>query len=149
MKVFLKHDVPGLGKANEVKNVSDGYARNYLLPHGLATVANKGNLKAAKVYAETQQAREARARERSLRIVEQLQQNPLRLKAKAGETGRLYGSITSADIAGAIGRLLGTKFDKKSILLKRPIRETGTHTVDVKLDGGVRGQALVIVDTED
>lgn len=148
MKVFLKRDVPGLGKANEVKNVSDGYARNYLIPRGLATLASKGNLKAAKVYVETQQAREERTREHSQQIAEKLKQNPLHLKAKAGETGRLYGSITSADIAGAIGQLLGTKFDKRRILLKRPIRETGTHAIDIKLEGGIRGQAQVIVETE-
>lgn len=149
MKVYLKRDVPGLGKANEVKNVSDGYARNYLLPRGLAVPASEGNIKAAQSFAESQQARETRTKEHAQQIVDQLQQTPLHLKAKAGETGRLYGSITSTDIAEAIAKVLGTKFDKKMIVMKRHIREIGTHTVDLKLKGGVRGQVKVIVETGD
>lgn len=149
MKVFLKRDVPGLGKANEVKNVSDGYARNYLIPRGLAIAASDGNIKAARDFAETQKAREERIRAHSLEIAEKLKNSPLRLKAKAGDTGRLYGSITSSDIADAVGRVLGGKFDKRQILLDRPIRDTGSHTVEIKLDGGVRGHVQVIVDTED
>lgn len=148
MRVFLKRDVPDLGKANEVKNVSDGYARNYLFPRGLAVPASDNNIKAAKDYAETQKAREERIRAQSREVAEKLQNTPLRLKAKAGETGRLYGSITSADIATAVGRVLGGKFDKRQILLDRPIRETGSHTIEVKLEGGVRGHIQVIVDTE-
>lgn len=148
MKVFLKRDVPGLGQANEVKTVSDGYARNYLIPRGLAAPATDSNLKAAKIHAQSQQAREERLREHSLQIAERLKAQPLHIKAKAGETGRLYGSITSADIAASIGHVLGSKFDKRVILLDRPIRETGTHTVEVKLDGGIRGYVQVIVETE-
>lgn len=148
MKVFLKSDVPGLGKANEVKNVSDGYARNYLFPKGLAAPATESNLKAAQVFAETQKAREDRIRERGLRIAEQLKTTPLKFKAKAGETGRLYGSITSADIATTIGRALNMQFDKHWIVLERPLRDVGTHVVDIKLDGGVRAQAHVVVETE-
>lgn len=149
MKVYLKRDVPGLGKANEVKNVSDGYARNYLLPRGLAVAANKGNIKTAQSLVESQQARESRAREHAEKIAAQLQETPLRIKAKAGETGRLYGSITSSDIAKAIAGILGEKFDKRMIVLERHIRDIGTHTVDIKLKGGVRGHVKVIVETED
>ena len=149
MKVFLKHDIPGLGKANEIKNVSDGYARNYLIPKGLATPASESNLKAAQTFAESQKARETRIRERSLHIAERLQSTPLKFKAKAGETGRLYGSITSADIATAISRVLGMEFDKRLILLERPIRDAGNHVIEIKLEGGVRGQAHVVVETED
>ena len=148
MKVFLKHDVPGLGKANEVKNVSDGYARNYLFPKGLAAPATDSNLKAAKTFAETKKAREDRIRERSQQIAEQLKTKTLKFKAKAGETGRLYGSITSADIATAIGRALDMDFDKHWLVLERPIRDVGTHAIDIKLDGGVRAQAYVVVETE-
>ena len=148
MKVFLKQDVPGLGKANEVKNVSDGYARNYLIPRGLATSASEGNLKVAKIHAETQKAHEERIREHSLEMAEKLLKAPLHLKAKAGEAGRLYGSITSADIATAIGRVLGIKFDKRWIIMDRPIRELGSHIVEVKLEGGIRGHAQVVVETE-
>ena len=147
MKVFLKRDVPGLGKANEVKNVSDGYARNYLFPKGLAAPATESNLKAAQVFAETQKAREDRIREHSQHIAEQLKTKTLKFKAKAGETGRLYGSITTADIATEIGRALNMTFDKHWIVLERPLREVGAHAIDIKLDGGVRAQAHVIVET--
>jgi large subunit ribosomal protein L9 len=149
MKVFLKRDVPGLGKANEVKNVSDGYARNYLFPKGLAAPATEGNLKAAQTFAETQKAREDRIRERSEHIAEQLKTKTLKFKAKAGETGRLYGSITSADIATEIGRALNMTFDKHWIVLERPIRDVGAHAIDIKLEGGVRAQAHVMVETEE
>jgi len=149
MKVFLKHDVPGLGKANEIKNVSDGYARNYLFPKGLATQASESNLKAAQTFVESQKARETRIRERALHIAGRLEKTPLKFKAKAGETGRLYGSITSADIAATIERVLGIEFDKHWLVLERPIREIGQHAVEVKLEGGVRGQAHVVVETED
>lgn len=149
MKVFLKHDVPGLGKANEVKNVSDGYARNYLFPKGLATQASESSLKAAQTFAETQKARETRIRERSRHIAERLESTPLRFRAKAGETGRLYGSITSADIAETITRVLGIEFDKHWLVLERPLRDIGKHAVEVKLEGGVRGQAHVVIETGD
>jgi large subunit ribosomal protein L9 len=149
MKVFLKRDVPGLGKANEVKNVSDGYARNYLIPKGLAAPATENNLKAAKSFAESQKAHEDRIRERSQHIAEQLKTKTFKFTAKAGETGRLYGSITSADIAAEIGHVLNMAFDKHWIALERPLRDIGTHAVDIKLDGGVRAQAHVVVETEE
>ena len=148
MKVFFKRDVPGAGKANEVKDVSDGYARNYLLPRGLAVPATKGRVRAAEDHVDNQMQREKRERERSLKIAEQLQETPLRFRVKAGETGRLYGSITSADVAQKLGPLLGMEFDKRWLKMDRPIREIGKHMVDVKLQGGVRGQAQVIVESE-
>ncbi len=149
MKVFLKRDVPGLGKANEVKNVSDGYARNYLIPKGLAIPATQGNIKAAQTFAETQKTREMRIRERAQHIAERLEKTALKFKAKAGETGRLYGSVTSADIASTIERVLGIEFDKRWIVLERPLREIGEHVVEVKLEGGVRGKAHVVIEAED
>ncbi len=149
MKVFLKRDVPGLGRVNEVKNVSDGYARNYLFPKGLAAPATESNLKAAQVFAETKKAREDRIHERSQQIAEQIKTKTFKFKAKAGETGRLYGSITSADIAAEIGHALNINFDKHWIVLERPIRQMGTHAIEIKLEGGVHAQAHVVVETED
>ncbi len=149
MKVLLKRDVPGLGKANEVKNVADGYARNYLFPQKLAVPASEDNIKAARAIVETQKSREAHIRERALHIAERLEHTPLKFKAKAGETGRLYGSITSTDIATTIARVLGIEFDKRWLVLERPLREVGEHGVEVKLEGGVRGHAHIIIETED
>ena len=148
MKVFLKQDVPGVGKAKEVKDVSNGYARNYLFPRGLAVPATKGRIKTAVDHEETQMHRENRIRERSGKLAAQLQDTPLQFRVKAGETGRLYGSITSSDVAQRIGQLLGIDFDKRWLKMDRPIREVGTHMVDVKLQGGVRSQAQVIVESD-
>jgi large subunit ribosomal protein L9 len=148
MKVFLKKDVSGLGKANEIKNVSDGYARNYLLPRGLAVPATDGQIKTAQEYAKNQQTRETRARERSQQLAAQLQTTSVRLSAKAGEKGRLYGSITSADVATAIGRVIGAKFDKRALLMDRPIRELGEHIISLKLKGGIRSEVRVVVEAE-
>ncbi|HNT74327.1 MAG TPA: 50S ribosomal protein L9 [Anaerolineae bacterium] len=148
MKVFFKQDVPGVGKAHEVKNVADGYARNYLIPRGLAVPAASGQVKEAQDYVRTQHAKEDRVREHSLQIAERLKATPLYLKAKSGDKGRLYGSITSADVAEAIGRALGAEFDKRAVALERPIRELGEHVVELKLRGGIRGQVRVIVEAE-
>ena len=148
MKVFLKRDVPGVGKANEVKDVSNGYARNYLFPRGLAVPATKGRVKAAEDFEENQAQREKRARERSVKIAEQIQDAELKFYVKAGETGRLYGSITSADVAKKLGQTLGIDFDKRWLKMDRPIRNVGKHLIDVKLQGGVRAQAQVMVESE-
>lgn len=98
MKVFLKKDVSGVGTANEVVDVADGYARNYLLPQGLGVKATAGEVKVAKQYAESQALRVKRARERAEKLAALLSEKVLYFKVKAGETGRLYGSITSSDI---------------------------------------------------
>lgn len=148
MKVFLKKDVPGVGKANEIKNVSSGYARNYLFPKGLAEPATDGRLRAAEEHQSAQDAREERERAQAQRYADKLKEHTLRFKVKAGDTGRLYGSITSADVADALSRILGVKFDKRHILMDRPIREVGEHRIDLKFAGGVKGQARVVVEAE-
>ncbi len=148
MKVYLKQDVPGLGEANEIKTVSEGYARNYLFPRGLAAPASKGLLRKAKQQQKTQRAKEQRLRQQAEEIAERLKDHPLKFKAKAGETGRLYGSVTNADIAKAISKVIGDRFDKRQVILEHPIRELGIHLVDLKLDEGVRAVARVVVETE-
>ena len=102
----------------------------------------------AEVHEETQMQQEKRERDRALKIAEQLQEAPLKFKVKAGETGRLYGSITSADVAQKVGHLLGMEFDKRWLKMDHSIRDVGKHMVDVKLQGGVHGQAQVIVESE-
>ncbi len=149
MKVVLERDVPGLGKAGEIKNVSNGYARNYLFPRKLAAQATPAAIKAAHARQKAKKAKEERAREHSQHIVTRLQDKPLFFKAKAGATGHLYGSVTSADVAQAIERVLGEPFDKRQVSLEHPIRELGKHMVELKLKGGVHGQVKVVVDPED
>ncbi len=149
MKVLLKQDVPGLGKANEIKEASDGYCRNYLFPKNLAVPATDAIVKSTQQLRLSKAEQEQRVKERSQRIAEKLKQESLHFKAKAGDRGRLYGSITSGDIAEALGRLLGGPFDKRHIVMPHPLRELGTHSIELKLDGGVRAQARVIVEAEE
>lgn len=149
MKVVLKRDVPGLGRADDIKEVSEGYGRNYLIPRGLAVPATEGIVKAAQDLHKAKEDQITRQRDRAQRIAARLKSEPLHFRVKAGESGRLYGSITSADIAEAIGRSLGSSFDKRQILLEHPIRDLGIHWVDIKIEGGVRTQVRVIVEAED
>jgi len=149
MKVFLKKDVPGIGTANEVVEVSDGHARNYLLPRGLGVRATPGKIKAAQQYADSQALKAKRARERAEELAKLLSARVLRFTVKAGETGRLYGSITSSDIADQLQSDLGMEIDHRWLALDRPIREVGEHLVSLKLEGGVRGQVKVVVDAEE
>ena len=99
MKVLLKHDVPKLGKAGQVKNVADGYARNYLIPHGVAVLATPGAMKQADALARAEQLRQAQLASDASALAEVLKQTTLTFTARAGEGGKLYGSITSQQIA--------------------------------------------------
>ncbi len=149
MKVFLIEDVSGVGSANEVVDVADGYARNYLLPQGMAIRATEGRIKAAEQYAESRARREELEREVSQQIADRLAEEVITFTATAGETGRLYGSITSADVAEKITELLSEEFDRRVILMDRPIRDVGEYTLDLKLEGGVRGHVKVVVESEE
>lgn len=148
MKVILKRDVKGVGKAHEVKTVSDGYARNFLIPRGLAEPATDGAIQEASAFTASQQERAERMRAQSEALAEKIKATSVALTVKAGETGRLYGSITAADVAKAASRSLGEKLDKRNLQMVRPIRQTGKHLIDVKLPGGIRAQLTVNVTTE-
>jgi large subunit ribosomal protein L9 len=149
MKVFLTKDVPGVGEANQVVDVSDGHARNYLLPRKLAVRATDGQIKIAQQHAENQKRRVERERERAQQLANKLEQTSVSFKVKAGETGRLYGSITSSDIAEQLSSVVGNEFDKRWIMMDRPIRDVGEHVIDLKLEGGVRGHVKVIVESSE
>ncbi len=149
MKVYLKKDVENLGQAHEVHDVAAGYARNYLIPQGIAVVATPGQVKVAQEHARSQQARLQRIQFQSQQLAERIASQPLNFTVKAGDKGRLYGSITSADVAEAIEQAVGTEIDKRAVVLDRPIRELGIHSVALKLDGGVQGQVQVVVEAEE
>ncbi len=149
MKVILKRDVKGLGKVNDIEEVADGYARNYLIPQGLAEKATPAAIKAARSQRRVQKVQANRDRERSEELVEQLRETPLHFKVKAGETGRLYGSITSQDVADAISKATGAEFDRRHLAMEQPVRDLGVHLVEMRLPGGVVGQARVVVEAEE
>lgn len=132
MKVIFIKDVKGRGKAGEVKNVADGYARNYLLPNNLAVEATKGNMQSlkAKQRSEARKAEEEKQEAEQLKAL--LEKTTVELKAKTGEGGRLFGSITSKQIADELKRQK-INIDKRKIDLAEPIRSLGYTNVPVKV----------------
>ena len=148
MKVILTHDVPELGQMGDLKDVSAGYARNYLIPKGLAAKATAGAMKELKQQLAAEARREERLAERAEALAEQLTAVTLTFEAKAGEKGRLYGSITTAEIAEGIERETGEKLDRRKHILSGPLRQVGKHTVEVRLSADVVAELAVIVKPE-
>lgn len=145
MKVILLKDVKGKGKKGDVVKVSDGYARNMLLPRGLAKEATQGNLK----NLENRKAEEKRLYEEELaaarKLAETLKKKTVILKTKAGEKGKLFGSITTQDIATALQEQEGMKVDKKKISMDAPIKQIGRYKVKAKLHTEVAATITVDV----
>ncbi len=149
MEVLLLKDVPALGHAGDIKKVTGGYAANYLIPRGLATPATGGVRQQVKDIKDATTRRQTRERQQAQSLAERMTTTTLTFTAKAGESGRLYGSITGADIATALEKALGQPVDKRTILLEHPIREVGTHSVGVKLLGDIRPDVKVVVNHEE
>lgn len=147
MLVILKRDVKGSGKAGDVVKVSDGYARNMLIPKGYAVEATKGNVRSLeKIKAQQAEEEEAR-RQNAQKQADAMKEQSIEIKTKAGEGGRLFGSITAKDIAEAINDQLGFRADKK-VKLDSPIKSLGTFTVEVKLYHDIRADLTVKVTEE-
>ncbi len=147
MKVILIENVPGLGSMGEIKEVATGYARNYLIPKGLAVVATPSSIQEWKARLEARAAREAREAQQAAELAERMSSLTLTFHAKAGPTGRLYGSVTTAEIAEKLEQELGVPIDRRKIL-SDPLREIGEHTVAVRLAHGVEAQVRVVVEPE-
>lgn len=133
MKVILVQDVKGLGKKGETVNAAEGYARNFLLPRGLAVEASEGALRSLAEARKAEQAREERAAREARAIRDKLHGKTVPLKVKVGEGGKLFGSITSKDVAEALSKLAGTEIDKKRVDLKEAIKAVGVYPVTVRL----------------
>lgn len=148
MIVILNRDVKGTGKAGDVVKVSDGYARNMLLPKGYAKEATEGNIRSLEkqkaIAAEKKAEEKAHAEEQAKKISEL----SVTIKTKAGDGGKIFGSITSKDIAEALNKQHGIDVDKKKIQMEAPIKQTGETTVNVKLYFEVSAQLKVIVEAE-
>ncbi|MGY0694135.1 50S ribosomal protein L9 [Virgibacillus sp. FSP13] len=145
MKVIFLKDVKGKGKKGDVKNVSDGYARNYLLKNKLAEEATKGNMKALDAQKKKAEQEEQQEKEDAIELKDTLADLTVELTAKSGDSGRLFGSITSKQIAEALEKAHGYKIDKRKIELDEPIRALGYTTVPVKLHPEVSGSIKVHV----
>lgn len=147
MKVLLKEDVDNLGYAGEVHDVANGYGRNYLIPRGLAVKATPGVLKQARAWRERAEARRAERRAHYEELTEKINDIHLNFRAKAGETGRLYGSVTMMDVADRLNEELGTEIDRRKFD-SEPLRELGEHRVPIHLDRDFHPQLLVFVHPE-
>lgn len=145
MKVILQQDVKGQGKKGQMVNVSDGYARNFLLPRGLAVEANNANVNTM----NTQNAAKEHHKEMALKAAQdlaaQIEGKTVTLTAKMGENGKLFGSITVKEIAEVIEKTLGVAVDKKKIDMKSAIKGAGVYAVTVKLHAAVSAQVNVAV----
>jgi large subunit ribosomal protein L9 len=133
MKLILKQEVAGLGGPGDIIEVKDGYGRNYLVPQGLATVANRGAEKESALIRKGRDVREIRDRSSAEEVAGQLTALSVTLSARAGSEGRLFGSITTADVADAVKAAGGPDLDKRRIELTSPIKSVGSHRVSVRL----------------
>jgi large subunit ribosomal protein L9 len=132
MKVILKEDIKNIGKMGQIVDVADGYARNYLVPKGLAIEANIKNIKSIEHEKRILQERAKRLKDSALDLASRISTMRLVVKAKAGDEGKLFGSVTTMDIAEALHDE-GVDIDKKKIILEEPIKRLGSYSVNVKL----------------
>ncbi|MCM3702602.1 50S ribosomal protein L9 [Paenibacillus macerans] len=147
MKVIFLQDVKGQGKKGEIKNVSEGYAQNFLIPRGLVRPATEGNVKTLEQQTASEQKRKQQEKEDAILLGKKLEEITVELKAKAGEGGRLFGAITSKQVADALEKT-GVKLDKRKIEMPEPIRSLGVTQVSVKLHPEVKSTLKVHVAEE-
>lgn len=139
MKIILLTDVPGLGSSGAVTEVKEGYARNYLLPRGLAVEATQGNMRALATQRRAAADRSQREQHEVASLAASLEQAVIELRAKGGEGGRLFGSVTAQDIAGALAAR-GFAVTKKQVELDEPIKTAGFYKVPIRIGPGVTAQ---------
>jgi large subunit ribosomal protein L9 len=146
MKVLLQKSVEKLGEPGDLVEVSDGYARNYLVPQGMAIKAAKGVVKQAETMRRAHDARQSKQKTEYEAVASKLiAAGGLRIAARAGEEGKLFGSVTAADVAEAIVAQTGVEVDRRAVHLDEPIRTIGTHEVRVKLFANVEPVVTVEV----
>ncbi|MDI6716422.1 MAG: 50S ribosomal protein L9 [Actinomycetota bacterium] len=145
MKVILKETVGGLGKIGDIVDVADGYARNYLVPRGMAVIATPGALKEWEQKRIVIAKKEAQERESAQAVADSLRDKEVKIEAKAGEGGKLYGSVTAKEIAAAIESQLKTRVDRKKVEIAASIKELGTYPITIKLYPGVETTVKVNV----
>jgi large subunit ribosomal protein L9 len=149
MKVLLVQNVDKLGSSGEVKEVSGGYGRNYLIPKGFAVLATRGQIKQAEERLAAQHKREQAARKDAEALAGRISGQTLRFTAKVGELDRLYGSITSSDIAEKILAQTGVEIDRRRIDLDEPLKRIGIYPIKVRLMAGLEPMVNVVVEGEE
>ncbi len=149
MKVILLQDVKGTGKKDEIVNVSDGYARNFLLPKKLAVEASAAAMNDIKNRERAKEHRIQEEKKAAQAIADKLSGTTVKLTAKAGSSGKLFGSITAKEVADAISAKAGVEVDKRKVSLSSEIKSFGTYEVEVKLYTGISAKMFVLVASED
>ncbi len=149
MEVLLIQDVPGLGKVGDVKKVSDGYGRNYLIPRGLAKLATSGELKQVTQHKRAAAKQALRELADAQTMAERLQGMTVTFSARAGEGTKLYGSITSGDIAERLTQELGREVDRRKIHLEESLRQLGTHQVTIRLTHDLTPEITVVIERDE
>ena len=147
MKVILQKDIPNLGDAGDIKDVADGYARNFLLPKKLVIAANDASRKAMEHQKKLIKIKKEKRKKQSERVAESLSNVEIKVVAQVGDEGKLFGSVTSMDISKKLSEL-GHVIDKRKIALHEPIKNVGEYQVPVKLADGLTVNIKVIVDKE-
>ena len=145
MKVILTQDVRGQGKRGQLIEVSDGYARNFLLPRKLAQEATTDNINTMRMNDKATQERQAKERAEALEISKKMKELTVTVLAKGGGAGRLFGSVTNTEIAEALAKQTGVQLDKRKIALDEPIKTTGLYTVKCKLGYEITGDLKIEV----
>jgi large subunit ribosomal protein L9 len=149
MRIVLRDDVDNLGKKGEVVDVADGYARNYLVPRGLALKASAGSQKQADAMVRNRAARDRRERENAEALAAQFSGRTISIKARAGGEGRLFGSVTASDIAEAVQKQTGAEIDRRKLALDEPLKELGGVDVQIRLHPDVVATVHVEVEAAD
>lgn len=143
MKLILRSDVERVGKKGDIIDVADGYARNFLLPKGLAMKATDGAVHQASAMRRSRDVKDAKEREAGEQIARQLVPAVIRITARAGTEGRLFGSITAADVVEAVKEQTGIELDRRRLHLDEPIKTLGVHEVPVRLHADVQFRVTV------
>ncbi|MBO6233569.1 MAG: 50S ribosomal protein L9 [Clostridia bacterium] len=145
MKVILKADIKGVGKKDQIIEASDGYARNFLLPKNLAVEANAENMSKLKSKNESKAYQKEQEKEAAMKVADKLSKILLKMPVKAGENGKIFGGVSSKEIADSLEKEYKIKVDKKKIDLKETIKTLGVRTVEIKLFDGVIGKLKIDV----
>jgi len=148
MKVILREDVKGLGKKGDVVDVSEGYGRNYLIPRNLAVPVTEGKIREANLIQESRARKEAREKKNAEELAARLKGMTVTVASRAGEGGKLYGAVTSRDIAAELEAVLHKPLDKRKIELPEPIKTLGTYPVVIRLYPGINAEIKVQVIAE-
>jgi large subunit ribosomal protein L9 len=146
VRVILKAEIRGLGRIGEIKDVADGYARNYLLPKGLAIEATGGELKHLAQERQASKSKKDRAHQDAEELATRLGAVTLVFKLKAGEQGKTFGSVTAKELAEALNKEAKAEIDKTKIVLREPLRSLGIHKIEVRLLPDVRADVTVAIE---